>query len=40
MVGIYKATFANVIGVPGGIVNGKRTLNDVQFTAGIVFKFR
>jgi opacity protein-like surface antigen len=40
VVGIYKATFANVIGVPGGIVNGKRTLNDVQFTAGIVFKFR
>lgn len=39
IVGRYKATFTNVLGAPGGIVNGQRTLNDVQITAGIVFNF-
>ncbi len=39
IVGRYKATFINVPGAPGGIVNGRRTLNDVQITAGIVFSF-
>lgn len=38
-VGRYKATFTSVPGAPGGIVNGRRTLNDVQITAGIVFSF-
>jgi opacity protein-like surface antigen len=39
IVGRYKATFTSVPGAPGGIVNGRRTLNDVQITAGIVFSF-
>jgi hypothetical protein len=39
IVGRYKATFTNVTGAPGGIVNGHRTLNDVQITGGIVFSF-
>jgi opacity protein-like surface antigen len=38
-VGHYKATFSNVAGVPGGIVTGKKTLNDFQITGGIVFRF-
>jgi opacity protein-like surface antigen len=37
-VGHYKATFSNVAGVPGGIVTGSKTLNDVQITGGIVFR--
>lgn len=37
IVGRYKATFTNVPGVPSGIVNGRRTLNDVQLTVGVVF---
>src|ERR1700730_9768101 len=38
-VGHYKATFSNVAGVPGGIVTGKKRLNDIQITGGIVFRF-
>ena len=38
-VGHYQATFSNVAGVPGGIVTGSKTLNDLQVTAGIVFRF-
>jgi opacity protein-like surface antigen len=38
-VGSYKATFSNVAGVPGGIVRASKTLNDVQITGGIVFRF-
>jgi hypothetical protein len=37
--GNYKGTFSNVAGVPGGIVRASRTLNDIQITAGIVFRF-
>jgi opacity protein-like surface antigen len=35
----YKATFSNVAGAPAGIVTGSETLNDFQFTGGIVFRF-
>jgi len=38
-VGHYKATFSNVAGAPGGIVTGSKTLNDLQVTGGIVFRF-
>jgi hypothetical protein len=38
-VGRYKATFSNVAGVPGGVVTGRKTLNDFQITGGIVFRF-
>jgi hypothetical protein len=38
-VGHYEATFSNVAGVPGGIVTGSKTLNDLQVTGGIVFRF-
>jgi opacity protein-like surface antigen len=38
-VGHYKATFSNVAGVPGGIVTGRKTINDFQITGGIVFRF-
>jgi opacity protein-like surface antigen len=38
-IGHYKATFSNVAGAPGGIVTGSKTLNDVQVTGGIVFRF-
>jgi opacity protein-like surface antigen len=38
-VGHYQATFSNVAGVPGGIVTGSKTLNDLQVTVGIVFRF-
>jgi len=38
-VGHYKATFSNVAGVPGGVVTGSKTLNDLQITGGIVFRF-
>jgi hypothetical protein len=37
IVGCYKATFTNVAGVAGGIVQGRRTLNDAQLTVGVVF---
>lgn len=39
VVGRYKASFANVVGAPGGIVNGQERLNDLQLTGGIVFTF-
>lgn len=39
VVGRYKASFANVPGAPGGIVNGQERLNDLQLTGGIVFTF-
>lgn len=39
VVGRYKASFANVVGVPNGIVNGQEQLNDLQLTGGIVFTF-
>jgi opacity protein-like surface antigen len=38
-IGHYTATFSNVAGVPSGIVTGSNTLNDFQFTGGIVFHF-
>jgi hypothetical protein len=38
-VGHYQATFSNVAGVPGGIVTDSKTLNDLQVTGGIVFRF-
>lgn len=38
-VGKYKGTFSNVVGVPGGIVRARKTLNDFQTTGGIVFRF-
>ncbi|HXM93897.1 MAG TPA: hypothetical protein VOA64_06530 [Candidatus Dormibacteraeota bacterium] len=38
-IGHYKATFTNVAGVPGGVVRASKTLNDFQFTGGIVFRF-
>jgi hypothetical protein len=38
-IGHYKATFSNVAGVPGGIVTGSKTLNDLQVTGGIVLRF-
>jgi hypothetical protein len=38
-VGHYEATFSNVAGVPGGIVTGSKTLNDLQVTGGLVFRF-
>jgi outer membrane protein with beta-barrel domain len=38
-VGNYKGTFSNVAGVPGGIVRASKTLNDLQITGGIVFRF-
>jgi opacity protein-like surface antigen len=38
-VGNYKGTFSNVAGVPAGIVRASRTLNDIQITGGIVFRF-
>src|SRR3982074_3822123 len=38
-VGHYKATFSNVAGVPGGIVTDSKTLNDLQVTGGILFRF-
>jgi opacity protein-like surface antigen len=38
-IGSYKGTFSNVAGVPGGIVRASRTLNDIQITGGIVFRF-
>ena len=38
-VGSFKGTFSNVAGVPGGIVRTSRTLNDIQITGGIVFRF-
>jgi hypothetical protein len=38
-VGNYEGTFANVAGVPGGIVRASKTLNDFQITGGIVFRF-
>ncbi len=38
-VGNFKGTFSNVAGVPGGIVRASRTLNDIQITGGIVFRF-
>jgi opacity protein-like surface antigen len=38
-VGHYEATFSNVAGVPGGIVTSSKTLNDLQVTGGIVFRF-
>jgi hypothetical protein len=38
-VGGYKGTFSNVAGVPGGIVRASHTLNDIQITGGIVFRF-
>jgi hypothetical protein len=38
-VGKYKGTFSNVAGVPGGVVRAAKTLNDVQITGGIVFRF-
>jgi hypothetical protein len=39
VVGRYQATFANVLGVTGGIVRGRQTYNDLQLTGGIVFVF-
>ena len=38
-VGNYTGTFSNVAGFPGGIVRAGKTLNDVQITGGIVFRF-
>ena len=38
-VGHYKATFSDVAGVPGGIVTDSKTLNDLQVTGGILFRF-
>lgn len=38
-VGNYQGTFANVAGVPGGIVRSSETLNNFQITGGIVFRF-
>jgi opacity protein-like surface antigen len=38
-IGHYTATFSNVAGVSSGIVTGSNTLNDFQFTGGIVFRF-
>jgi hypothetical protein len=38
-VGHYQATFSNVAGVPGGVVTSSNTLNDLQVTVGIVFRF-
>ncbi|MHB8502103.1 MAG: porin family protein [Candidatus Acidiferrales bacterium] len=38
-IGHYEGTFSNVVGVPGGIVSGSKTLNDFQITGGIVFRF-
>lgn len=37
-VGHYRATFGNVAGVPGGIVTGSKTLNDLQLSGGIAFR--
>jgi opacity protein-like surface antigen len=37
-IGHYKATFTNVAGVPGGVVTGKKTLNNFQITGGVVFR--
>lgn len=39
VVGRYKASFANVVGAPNGIVKGQERLNDLQLTGGIVFTF-
>jgi hypothetical protein len=39
LVGSYKGTFSNVAGVPGGIVRVSKTLDDLQITGGIVFRF-
>jgi hypothetical protein len=39
VMGHYQATFANVLGVTGGIVKGRQTYNDLQLTGGIVFGF-
>ena len=38
-IGNYKGTFSNVAGVPGGIAKAGKTLNDIQITGGIVFRF-
>jgi len=38
-IGNYKGTFSNVAGAPGGIVKAGKTLNDIQITGGIVFRF-
>ncbi len=38
-VGHYQATFSNIAGVPGGIATGSKTLNNLQVTGGIVFRF-
>jgi hypothetical protein len=38
-VGRFDGTFSNVAGVPGGIVRASRTINDIQITGGIVFRF-
>jgi opacity protein-like surface antigen len=35
----YKATFNNIAGVPGGVVTGSKTLQEVQVTGGIIFRF-
>jgi hypothetical protein len=39
VVGRYQATFANVLGVTGGIVKGRQTYNDLQLMGGSVFIF-
>lgn len=39
VVGRYSATFANVPPLTSGSVKVGRTLNDVQFTVGFVFRF-
>jgi opacity protein-like surface antigen len=38
-VGHYQATFSNVAGAPGGIATGSTTLNVLQVTEGIIFRF-
>jgi len=35
----YQATFANVLGVSGGIVKGRQTYNNLQLTGIFVFVF-
>ncbi|MGE0129231.1 MAG: outer membrane beta-barrel protein [Blastocatellales bacterium] len=39
LAGRFNATFANVAGAPGGVVKAQRTINDLQITGGIVFRF-